>query len=74
MIAIDKILDKFVERLQEIMDVKGWTIKQLSDFLCIPRRTVNSWMLKNRVPRVDYIYHIADKLEVTIDYLVGREE
>ena len=55
-----EILDVFVERLDDIMKQKNWNIKQLADNLNIPRRTLNSWILKNRVPRIDYIYLIAD--------------
>ena len=74
MIEVELILSKFVDRLQDTMQEKGWDIKQLADFLGVSRRTVNSWILKNRTPRIDYLYHIADCLNVTIDYLVGREE
>ena len=74
MIEVELILNKFIDRLQDTMQEKGWNIKQLADFLGVPRRTVNSWILKNRTPRIDYLYQIADCLNVTIDYLVGREE
>ena len=70
---IEEILNVFVERLDDFMKHKGWSIKKLADELNIPRRTLNSWILKNRVPRIDYIYIIADYLNVSIDYLVGLE-
>ena len=71
---VEVILDVFVERIDDFMKQKGWNIKKLSEELNIPRRTLNSWILKNRVPRIDYIYMIADYLNVSIDYLVGREQ
>ena len=71
---IEEILDVFVERLDDYMKQNGLNIQNLAKKLNIPRRTLNSWMLKNRVPRIDYIYMIADYLNVSIDYLVGREQ
>jgi len=68
------ILDTFVERLKDLMVEKNFSIKKLAEYLNLPRTTVNSWMLKTRTPRIDYLYSIADCLEVTIDYLVGREQ
>ena len=71
---VHEILDCFVDRLKDVMAQKNWKINQLSNYLNIPRRTLNSWILKARVPRIDYLYAIADSLGVTIDYLVGRED
>ena len=67
------ILDIVCERIEEIRIEKNWTIKQFADFVKLPRTTVNSWLLKKRTPRIDMLYQIADSLNVTIDYLVGRE-
>ena len=61
------------ERINDFMIEKGINIKQFADFVCLPRRTVNSWILNNRTPRIDYLYHIASCLNCTIDYLVGKE-
>ena len=66
-------MDCFVDRLQDIMLNKNWNIKQLAEFVKIPRRTLNSWILKKRSPRIDYIYHIANSFGYTIDYMVGKE-
>lgn len=74
MISVEKILDNVCKRIGEIRKEKGWTIKEFSDFVQIPRTTVNSWLLKKRVPKIDLLYHIADCFGYTIDYLVGREE
>jgi len=70
---IQTIIDTFVERLNELMIEKGLNITKLSEYLKLPRTTVNSWLLKKRTPRIDYLYSIADCLGVSIDYLVGRE-
>lgn len=74
MSEIEKILDIFVERLDDYMKSNNLNVAQFAIQLNIPRRTLNSWILKNRVPRIDYIYQIADFLNVSVDYLIGREE
>ena len=73
MITNQEITKIFAERINDYMVEKGMNIKQFAEFVQLPRRTVNSWMLNNRTPRIDYIYHIASCLNLTIDYLVGRE-
>ena len=72
--SVDLILDSFCERIKEIRDEKNWTIKQFAEFVQIPRTTINSWILKKRMPQIDLIYKIADSFNVSIDFLVGRED
>lgn len=74
MITNQEITKMFSERINDYMIEKGMNIKQFAEFVQLPRRTVNSWLLNNRTPRIDYIYHIANCLQCTIDYLVGREK
>lgn len=71
---INEILNAICDKINDIRKEKSWTIQQFADEVKIPRTTINSWLLKRRTPRIDLIYHIADCLGVTIDYLVGREE
>ena len=74
MIDAGTILDNLCDRINELRIERGWNIKQFSDFVKIPRTTVNSWLLKKRMPKIDLLYQIADSFDVTLDYLVGREE
>ena len=71
---INNILDSICERIEDIKTERGWTTKDFAEFVDIPRTTVNSWLLKKRIPKIDLLYKMADKLDITIDYLVGREE
>lgn len=73
MITNQELTKIFSERINDYMIEKGMNIKQFAEFVQLPRRTVNSWLLNNRTPRIDYIYHIANCLNYTIDYLVGKE-
>ena len=74
MVNIEIILNNISERIEEIKKEKGWTTKQFADFVGIPRTTVNSWIWKEKVPRIDLLYKMADAFNVTVDYLIGREE
>ncbi|MBR4998282.1 MAG: helix-turn-helix transcriptional regulator [Clostridia bacterium] len=73
MITNQEITKIFAERINDYMIENGMNIKQFAEFVQLPRRTVNSWMLNNRTPRIDYIYHVANCLKCSIDYLVGKE-
>ena len=73
MVYTDKILENVSKRINEIRKDKGWTIQEFSDFVQIPRTTINSWLLKKRLPKIDLLYQIADCFGYSIDYLVGRE-
>lgn len=74
MISVNQIVDNVSKRINEIRKERNWTIKEFADFVQIPRTTINSWLLKQRAPKIDLLYHIADCFGYTIDYLVGREE
>ena len=68
-----EITKTMAERINDFMIEKGMTIKQFAEYVQLPRRTVNSWLLNNRTPRIDCIYHVAECLGITIDYFVGKE-
>lgn len=70
---IQDINSVFAERLFDLIHERGWNITQFSNQIKIPRTTINSWLLKLKIPRIDSLYEIADFFGVTIDYLVGRE-
>lgn len=68
------ILNLFSNRLKEIMKENNFNITTFAEFVEIPRTTVNSWILNKKVPRLDYLFKIANKFNITLDYLVGRED
>lgn len=70
---IDEILEVIIDRLDDVLKQKNWSKTQLAKDLGIPSKTFISWMAGTRIPKIDYIWHIADYLGVSIDYLVGRE-
>lgn len=71
---IQNVLEKFSIRLKDLMQEKNLNIKELSKLTDIPRSTINSWTLKKRSPMIDYLCILADFFQVSIDYLLGRED
>ena len=74
MYTVEKISEAISSRLKEMISEKQWSIAKFAKYVGIPRTTINSWILKIKIPSVENLYIIADKFNVTIDYLVGREE
>ncbi len=73
MIDLNKIIDIFVERVNDYLIERQIKAPTLAKELNISYKTLHSWLNKTRVPKIDGIYLIADYLDVSIDYLVGRE-
>ncbi len=68
-----EILNIFSERLKELIDDKGLDITKFSKEIKIPRTTINGWILKQRMPKIDVLYRIAFFFNVSSDYLLGLE-
>ena len=64
----------FNENFKRIMRENNLTQKQLSVYTGIPASYIASWFGKqSSSPSIDAVIKIADFLNVTIDYLIGRE-
>ena len=68
------IIDIFVIRLHELMRLESLSIADLSRRVNIPRTTINCWLIKTRLPKVDAIVRLADYFNVSTDYLLGRDD
>lgn len=64
----------FPERLNFIRKSKGLTAQQMADFLSMGVRAYRNYESGNRFPSADTLVKIADKLDTSIDYLLGRDE
>lgn len=69
-----EILNVFVKKIKEYMKENSLNIKQFAEFVNVPRRTVSGWIANQKMARIDYLYQIAECLNCSIDYLVGRED
>lgn len=72
--TISEIQTDFIKNLN--MLIKEKSFKNTSDFslaINVPRRTITSWLSRERMPQIDYLYLLADYFGCTVDYLIGRE-
>ncbi len=70
---VESIYQIFIERLNDLMTEKNLNMKTLSVEISVPRSTINSWNLKERLPSAECLYALAEYFNVSIDYLLGRE-
>ena len=69
-----EILKIFITKIKEFMKNKNFNITQFAEFINVPTRTVSGWIANNRLPRIDYLCQIAECMNCSLDYLVGRED
>ena len=62
----------FGSNLNRTRKQKGVTAQQMADALNINIRSYRAYESNNRQPSLDALVKIADKLEVSIDYLLDR--
>lgn len=61
------------ERLVKVRTDNGYTRRQLADELQMPYPTITKYENGQREPGHEYLKTIAQKFDVTIDYLLGLE-
>lgn len=67
----------FAKRFKHLREeVKHWTQDEAADALGVSRSTIAGYESesKNRIPRQEMLQTIATTFNVTIDYLLGRDE
>lgn len=63
----------FPERLNLARKSRGITAQQMANYLCMGIRSYRNYESGDRFPSPDTLVKIADKLDVSIDYLLGRD-
>lgn len=63
----------FSERLKLLRSSMNKTQKDFADFLKIPQPTISSYENGKNNPTIDVVSEIADKCNVSIDWLCGRD-
>ncbi len=61
-------------RLSQLLQQKNMTAEALSIALHFPPAMVQQWLEGSKVPTLDQLVRLCDFLEVSADYLLGREE
>jgi len=64
----------FSKRLNQIRKAQHITAQQMADHLSMGIRAYRNYESGDRFPSPDALIKIADKLDVSIDYLLGRDE
>lgn len=63
----------FGERLNNIRKQRGFTAQQMADSLTVTIRTYRHYESEHSYPSLETLVKIADLLDVSIDYLLGRD-
>lgn len=64
---------KIGNRIAELREQKGWTQEELSTLIGISRGALSHYEKSRRKPDFETLTQLADILEVSIDYLIGRK-
>lgn len=64
----------FCKRLNETRKACGITAQQMADYLNINLRSYRNYESGDREPSLAMLVQIAEKLEVSTDYLLGRTD
>lgn len=64
----------FNKRLRQMRMKRGFTQQRLADALDIALRSYQCYETGTRTPCYDLLILIADTLDVSLDYLLGRDD
>ena len=62
------------KRLNEVRKSKGFSAKTMADALGIELRSYRNYESGNREPSLGALIKISDFLNISIDYLLGRDD
>ena len=62
-----------MNRLKELRKKNNVTLQKLADYLHIANSAISQYENEKREPSFDIVSKIADYFNVSIDYLLGRE-
>ncbi|HGF8314809.1 helix-turn-helix domain-containing protein [Enterococcus faecium] len=65
---------QFNERIKIIRTEEGLTQREFAKLINVPERAYQYYESGARKPNLDKVIEIANKLNVSIDYLVGRTD
>ena len=64
----------FVARMRTLMESKGLSSSELADQSDLARSTLTQFLAGNTKPSADALVKLADMLDASIDYLLGRSD
>jgi len=72
MVTLTTSREIFANRIKDFLN--GKSILAGSKILEVPQRTLNAWVLKETVPSLEHLLALAQKMNCSIDYLVGLKD
>lgn len=60
--------------IRELRKDKGYTQKELAEFLKVGQTTVANYEQGTRIPDIEKLIRIADLFDISMDYLLGRNQ
>ena len=67
-------MNKFANRLNELINNSGKPQKQICEELGIPEQKLSKWKNNHIEPDINDLIMLAKYFKVSIDYLVGLED
>lgn len=64
----------FNKRLRQMRMKRGFTQQRLADSIDIALRSYQCYETGTRTPNYELLVQLADVLDVSLDYLMGRDE
>ena len=61
-------------RIKEALALRRWTMTELADKLGVSQVAVSNWANHKREPKMSTILQIADLLDVSVGYLIGKDD
>lgn len=62
------------ERLKELMEEENLNQVQLAKRTGLAQNTISAWLAKKKEPSIRSLWILADCFDVTVDYLIGRQD
>lgn len=66
-------MTSFTNRLVQLRKKRGLTQQQIADEIGVNRGSYSNWEKGKREPSFENLIKLADLLEVSLDWLFGRE-
>ena len=64
----------FAQRIAAIRKENKWTQEKLGELVNMTQRSVAAWEAGTRQPSYPVLIELAEKLDVSVDYLLGRTD
>ena len=61
-------------RIREALALREWTMTKLGEKLGVTQEAVSNWANHKREPKMSTILQIADLLDVSVGYLIGKDD